>query len=269
VRPARYRVHPLLLGEAEVGRALDVFWSLTKESGRVTVPILAFLIEGGPHPILVDTGMRDPARAVEVHRLGPHRTTAEWSLEAQLAGHGLRPADVGAVILTHLHYDHAGGCQRLPRARFLVQRRELMEAAAPAGPRGLEVGGRELFYDRWDVAALVDELWDRVDLLEGDEEPYPGIRCVRYANSHTPGSQCVYVETEAGTLALVGDIVRKIDLNVERGIPPGLFYDLEAIRAAISDIRRRADRILPTHDPAVSPSPPARPARAGGERDGG
>ncbi|HZU72245.1 MAG TPA: N-acyl homoserine lactonase family protein, partial [Acidimicrobiales bacterium] len=265
----RYRVHPLLLGEAEVGRALDVFWSLTKESGRVTVPILAFLIEGGPHPILVDTGMRDPARAMEVHRLGPHRTTVEWSLEAQLGRHGLRPADVGAVILTHLHYDHAGGCQQLPRARFLVQRRELMEAAAPIGPRDLEIGSRELFYDRRDIAALVDELWERVDLLEGDEEPYPGIRCVRYANSHTPGSQCVYVETEEGMLALVGDIVRKVDLNVEKGIPPGLFYDLEATRAAISDIRRRADCILPTHDPAVSSPSPPRPMRAGSARSDG
>jgi len=64
VNTGPYRVHPLLLGEAEVGRALDVFWSLTKESGRVTVPILAFLIEGAPEPILVDTGMRDPVRAM-------------------------------------------------------------------------------------------------------------------------------------------------------------------------------------------------------------
>jgi len=79
------------------------------------------------------------------------------------------------VILTHLHYDHAGGCQRVPRAHFLIQRRELMEAAAPMGPRKLEIGGRELFYDRKDVAALVDELWDRVELLEGDAEPFPGI----------------------------------------------------------------------------------------------
>ena len=249
-----YRVHPLLLGEAEVGRALDVFWSLTKESGRVTVPILAFLIEGAPEPILVDTGMRDPVRAMEVHRLGPHRTSPEWSLEAQLRHHGVEPEDVATVILTHLHYDHAGGCQRVPRAHFLIQRRELMEAAAPMGPRKLEIGGRELFYDRKDVAALVDELWDRVELLEGDAEPFPGIRCVLYADSHTPGSQCVYVDTQEGTCALVGDIVRKVDVNVDREIPPGLFYNLESTRRAIIDIKRRADRILPTHDPAIAAS---------------
>ena len=41
----KYRVHPLLLGEAEVGCALDVFWGMTKDQGRVTVPVFAFLIE--------------------------------------------------------------------------------------------------------------------------------------------------------------------------------------------------------------------------------
>lgn len=251
MNPTQYRVHPLLLGEAEVGRALDVFWSLTKESSRVTVPVLAFLVEGGRAPILVDTGMRDAIRAMDIHRLGPHRTSPEWSLESQLRRFGVSLSDVAAVILTHLHYDHAGACQQLARARFFVQRRELMEAAAPMGPRQLEIGSRELFYDRKDVAALVDELWDRVELLEGDVEPFPGIRCVLYEDSHTPGSQCVYVETAAGTCAIVGDIVRKVDVNVEKEIPPGLFYNLESIRRAILDIKRRAARILPAHDPAL------------------
>ncbi len=248
----QYVAHPLLLGEAEVGRALDVFWSLTKEVGRVTVPVLAFLIEGTPEPVLVDTGMRDPVRAMQIHRLGPHRSLPEWSLEAQLRNHGVARGDVATVILTHLHYDHAGACQALPRAKFLIQRRELMEAAAPMGPRQLEIGSRELFYDRKDVAALVDELWDRVELLEGDAELFPGIRRVLYADSHTPGSQCVYVNTREGTLALVGDIVRKVDLNVGKEIPPGLFYNLESTRRAILDIKRRGDRIFPAHDPEIA-----------------
>lgn len=249
-----YKIHPLIVGEAQVGRALDVFWSLTKESGRVGVPVLAFLIEGGPKPVLVDTGMRDPVRAMEVHRLGPHSTRPEWSLEAQLGNHGLALADIEIVVLTHLHYDHSGGCHLLPNARFFVQRTELMAAAAPIGPDALEIGSRDLFFDRKDVAELVDELWDRVELLEGDTEIYPGIECVLYPDSHTPGSQVVYVRTEGGTAAIVGDMVRKVELNVEKGVPPGLFYDLEAMRRAIADIGRRADVILPAHDPAISPA---------------
>lgn len=245
----KYRVHPLLLGEAEVPDMLDVFWSLSPEKGRSMVPILAFLIEGAAGgPMLVDCGMRDPERAMEVHRLGPHSTTPDQTLAAQLANHGLTPEDVKSVHLTHLHYDHVGGCGLLPNARFMVQRTELMAAAAPMGPPALEIGGKGLFYDRADVADLVDPLWQRVDLMEGDYEPCPGIRCVLYANSHTPGHQCVYVDTEHGTVAIIGDIARKVELNIDKEIPPGLYYDLESMRRALVDIKTRADHVLPTHD---------------------
>lgn len=250
-----YRIHPLMVGEAHVAKSLDVFWSLTRDVGPVRVPILAFLIEGGPEPILVDTGMRDPQRAMDVHGLGPHRRAENWTLEAQLLRHGLELDDIPTVILTHLHYDHAGGCDQLSSARFIMQRTELMAAAAPMGPGDLDIGGKDLFFDRKDVSGLVDDLWDRVDLIEGDEEVAPGVHCVAYPNSHTPGSQCIYVETEDGIVSIVGDMVRKVELNVDRLVPPGLFYDLESMRRAIGDIRDRSDIVYPAHDPALAPEP--------------
>lgn len=244
-----YRVRPLLLGEAEVPDMLDVFWSLSAERGRSSVPILAFLVEGGPEgPVLVDCGMRDPKRAIDVHKLGPHSSSADQSLERQLGIHGVKPEDIKTLILTHLHYDHCGQCHLLPNARILVQRTELMAAAAPMGPAALRIGGKGLFYDREDVADLVNPLWDRVELLEGDTEVFPGIECVLYANTHTPGNQCVYIRTARGLEVIVGDIARKVDLNIKQEIPPGLYYDLEAMQRALRDISRRADVILPTHD---------------------
>ena len=137
----------------------------------------------------------------------------------------MRPEDVKTLILTHLHYDHAGNCAQLPNARIVVQRAELMAAAAPMGPAALPIGGKSLFYDRADVAELVDPLWDRVTLIEGDHTPLPGIDCVLYDNTHTPGHQCVYVRTEKGVAAIVGDIARKVELNITQAIPPGIYYD--------------------------------------------
>ncbi len=247
----KYRVHPLVLGEADVGCILDVFWGMNKESGVVTVPLLAFLIEGGPDPILVDAGMRSADRAMRIHRLGPHRLPTGQSLPDQLARFGVKPEEVKTVILTHLHYDHCGGCELLPNARIVVQRSELAAAAAPMGPRTLEIGSRELFYDRQDVAAMVDTLWERVELVEGDVQLFDGIECIHYPNSHTPGSQCVYVQSADGVIALVGDMVRKVDLNVRRAIPPGIYYDLEQMQRAMRDIARRGDIIYPAHDPMV------------------
>ena len=108
-----YRIRPLLLGTAEVPNVLDIFWSLSTDRGRSDVPILGFLIEGGPDgPIVVDCGMRDPRRAMEIHRLGPHACAPEQSLPAQLALHGVTPADVRTLVLTHLHYDHCGQLRR-------------------------------------------------------------------------------------------------------------------------------------------------------------
>jgi glyoxylase-like metal-dependent hydrolase (beta-lactamase superfamily II) len=245
----RHRIRPLLLGEAEVPNVLDVFWSLSTDRGRSSVPILGSLILGAAEgPIVVDCGMRDPKRAVDVHRLGPHSCSAEQALPAQLTLHGVQAADVRTLILTHLHYDHCGNCAQLPNARIVVQRTELMAAAAPMGPPTLPIGGKSLFYDRADVAELVDPLWDRLELIEGDRELHPGLNCVLYADTHTPGHQAVYVETEKGIAAIVGDIARKVDLNIEQAIPPGIYYDLEKMRRALTDIGRRADVVLPTHD---------------------
>jgi len=247
----KYKVHPLLLGEADVGCALDVFWGMNRDQGRVTVPILAFLIEGARHPILVDAGMRSAERAVTIHRLGPHRLPRGMSLPEQLAKHGIKPEEVGTVVLTHLHYDHCGGCELLPNARIIVQRTELAAAAAPMGPRTLEIGSRELFYDRKDVAAMVDTLWERVELIEGDCELFDGIECILYPNSHTPGSQCVYIKTLEGVVGCVGDMVRKVDMNIRKAIPPGIYYDLEQMQRAMRDIAQRGDIIYPAHDPLV------------------
>jgi N-acyl homoserine lactone hydrolase len=244
-----YRIRPLLLGEAEVPNMLDVFWSLSTDRGRSSVPILGFLIEGAKDgPVVVDCGMRNPKRAIEVHRLGPHSCSPDQSLAVQLGKHGVKPEDVKTLILTHLHYDHAGGCAQLPNARIVVQRSEMMAAAAPMGPAALPIGGKSLFYDRADIAELIDPLWDRLELIEGDVEPFPGLNCVLYANSHTPGHQCIFVQTKIGTAAIVGDIARKVDLNIDQAIPPGIYYDLESMRRALADIARRSDRILPTHD---------------------
>jgi N-acyl homoserine lactone hydrolase len=192
--------------------------------------------------------MRDPKRAVDIHRLGPHSCTPEQTLPAQLALHGVKPADVKILILTHLHYDHCGNCAQLPNARIVVQRSELMAAAAPMGPAAVPIGGKSLFYDRADIAELVDPLWDRLELIEGDVEVCSGLDCVLYADSLTPGHQCVYVKTDKGVAAIVGDIARKVELNIEQAIPPGIYYDLEKMRRALADIARRADVVLPTHD---------------------
>jgi len=247
-RSKSLEIYPINTGEADVKKMLDIFWSLSTETGIATVPILTFLIKGADVPVLVDTGFSSPERAMEIMRLGPHRTKPEWDLAKQLRKQGLKPEDIPYVIITHLHYDHCGKCDIFPNAKFIIQRAELQEAAAPLAPAALDVGGRALFYDRPDIATIVDKLWDRVVLIDGDEEIVPGVRCILFANSHTPGSQAVYVETQEGTAILLGDITRNVELNIEQEIPPGLYYDLRSMQAALAKLRKEGKFFYPTHD---------------------
>ena len=242
------RIYPLLTGEADVNAMLDVFWSLSKDYAVITVPILAFLILGARTPILVDTGFRNAQRVAEIQKLGPHRSKPEWDINAQLRRHQVRPEDVKYVILTHLHYDHVGRCEEFPNAQFVLQRNELKEAAAPKAPPGFEIGGKALFYDRLDVTMFADKLWERLVILDGNEEIVPGVRCVLFEDSHTPGSQAVYVETGKGTAIILGDIVRKVELNIGRQVPPGLFYNLRSMQKTLATIKKDGKFFLPTHD---------------------
>ena len=229
--PMSLTIHPLNLGELETDFS-TLIW-LTNRGTRTNVPSTSWLITGAEKPILVDTSFRivdDTAR----------RST-EQTLEAQLARHQLKPADIGYVVHTHLHIDHCGLDDLLPNARILLQRAELQYAAAPFFPA--------YWYDRQDIAKLVSTLWDRVDLLDEERELFPGIRTV-FTGGHTPAHQMVYVEVPSGTAIITGDAAY-LATNVKQQVPIGYFVNLEQVMAALRRIAQDGKHVLPTHDPEV------------------
>ena len=70
----------------------------------------------------------------------PYEQSPEQGLGAQLRAHDVDPADVDAVVYTHLHWDHAYNASILPAARFFVSPRELEFARDPLPHPGLDVG---------------------------------------------------------------------------------------------------------------------------------
>lgn len=149
---ATVRLHPLLCaqmiappallhrsqGRLAPLRALGVGVS---QDGWPQLPVQAFLVE---HPgaglVLVDTGFH-AAVAVEprqgMGRLGgllfkDLRMDSAQAVPGQLRARGFDPADVGTVVLTHLHSDHASGIAQFPGATFVVSSTE-WEAAAAGG----------------------------------------------------------------------------------------------------------------------------------------
>jgi N-acyl homoserine lactone hydrolase len=232
-------IHPMCLGEVVVDHSFLVWaWDQGQKS---KIPFTSYLILGGDHPVMVDAGARSVDDLSEQTGL-PVTQTAEQTLDAQLAKHGLVPEDVGTLIITHCHHDHTGLVDKVPNARIRVQRSELQYAAAPHFPPG--------FFDRIDIAKMVSDVYDRIDFDEGDAEIAPGISTI-FTSGHSPGHQMVYVELDSGLAIITGDNVYRKHTALPMGFPPGLVHDMPAAVSAVKKIARDGKHILPMHDPVV------------------
>ena len=149
------------------------------------LPVNAWLVDGR---VLVDTGLIETTPELE----------AEWPIT-------LRPwpelAPIDAVINTHLHFDHCGGNRRFVGVPTYVQRAEL---AAVAEPDYL------VEWVRFDGADYHE--------LDGDADLGDGIS-VLSTPGHSPGHQCVLVDTEEGVVVLGGDVTYSMDELVAGGGP--------------------------------------------------
>jgi N-acyl homoserine lactone hydrolase len=230
---------------------------ICSNQGMVDIPMVYSLIVGAPakarpRVILVDTGFKS-GRSMT----GRNFERIEMP-ETVLGKVGYRPEDVDTVILTHLHFDHAGNFDAFPKARILVQRREYERwqevlAALPDAAIGKQ---------SWVLSSLDVEIFPRfaravaegrVELLDGDTEIAPGIHCRLAADTHTFGSQWVEVATRSGPHVVAGDCVYWY-ANVERMWPPGyvqgnswnLLATYERLRQVVG--ADRLERIVPGHD---------------------
>ena len=209
----------------------------------------AYYIKGVSVPIIVDTGL---PKGLFLDYGYPESPKPEWDLIKHLDRLNVKASDVGYVIHTHLHMDHCGQDDLFPNARIVVQRKELQAAAVPMIPIGMSEKGKawyNLCYDRKIVSKFVGEFWDRLIILEGDQEIVSGVKCV-LVGGHTPGSHAIYVQTDEGTAIITGDVAYRYD-NIEKDIPVGFYYNLEDEIRALARFRRDGKFTLAGHDPKI------------------
>lgn len=261
---AQHRIHHIVTGELESSLPVSVLNSgahpdvprekvlpygyrddIVRRDGSVhsgvMVPVPVWLIEGPEQRILVDTGLGDIDEVSEMQsRYGVDFVASradDQDLVAGLARHGVTPADIDVVILTHLHFDHVGNTELFPNARFVVQRDELPQAVAP--PHFC------MFYYP-EYAYKVTGLGSRLQVIEGDMQLADGVRLVKIGG-HTPGSMVVMVETSLGTVCLTSDVMYNYR-NLELDWPMGSFWSLPELMAGYQRLRAEADVIVPEHD---------------------
>lgn len=199
--------------------------------------------------IVVDTGCRPEIaqRRGRTFLQMPHEALAHLDIDA---------SEVTDVIVTHLHYDHAGNLPQYPKARFHLQEREMQFAT------GRLMCGGPIFtgaLEQEDVLEMVRNLFaQRVNLIDGDAQLAPGVRVIRIGG-HTPGIQAVQVWTARGWLVLISDGAHLYE-NMTSGRPFHIVADVAEMRRGWAMARQLVaspDHVIPGHDPIVATQYPA------------
>lgn len=210
--------------------------------GTVDMDFYVWLIKGQGRTILVDTGFGERGATQRGRGLDCCPIDALKHL-------GIEAGEIHDVILTHLHWDHAGNLDKLPNATFHLQE---TEAAFATGRCMCQAVLRKPFSVD-DVCDFVRRLYeDRVAFHDGDDTLFPGIE-VLHIGGHTKGLQAVRVHTARGWVVLASDAAHYYD-NATLKIPFPVVVDVEQMlfgHQRLLNLAGSVSHFVPGHDPLV------------------
>lgn len=220
----------------------DNFLGGDPHEGPMPMDFFTWLLKSKDHTILIDTGFSaETAKKRD-------RAFIRCPIEA-LAALGVRAEDVQDVIITHLHYDHAGNLDKLPNARFHIQDAEVEYATG----RCMCFAPMRHAYCVEDIVKLVRRVYaGRVVFHDGDDEIFPGVGVLKIGG-HTKGLQSVCVATRRGVVVLASDAAHYYE-NMNDGRPFPIVDNMGDMLAGHARLLRAAaspEHIVPGHDPKV------------------
>ena len=240
-----HAVHALMVGMSENWWRSGIMPCLRSDLERdKPIAYIFWLIEGPSGPLVVDTGYN------------PDYVAPEWAQGKNfieppklLAERGVRADEIKTVIVTHFHQDHFTGMDYFPNAKFVMQRAELEFWTGPLMRH--EVFDKQI---RPKVRPALERLTQqgRIELIDGDRELYPGLELLK-AGGHTPGSQMIVLQTQAGKAVLCGDIAYTFK-NIRDHHPVGWYYHLGDTVVALDRAlatATRPDLAFPNHDAEI------------------
>ncbi|HEX7929244.1 MAG TPA: N-acyl homoserine lactonase family protein [bacterium] len=226
----------------------DNFIMADNHDAPMPIDYFVWAITNTERTIIVDTGF-SPAE-------GKKRGRNVLRLPREgLAMLGIEAAKVKDVVITHMHYDHAGTLEDFPGAKFHVNDLELSF-----------VTGRHMCIDTFRHAFTADHVCNMVKSLfegrvafhRGDEELAPGVT-LHHIGGHTPGMTSVRVKTKRGWVVLASDAAHFYE-EFQRSIPFPIVYHVEDMIEGWRKLERLAEsslHVIPGHDPLVLKHYPA------------
>jgi len=226
---------------------------------RLDIAMMFWVLKGGGHTVLFDSGWY---RGRLLQQWKPQQFIKPSEAVGKL---GIKPEEVTDIIVSHTHWDHAGGVDLFPKAQVWIQKDEYQyytgESWQPdAGtdvstPEGRRAGNaKHGGIDPDDVIAFVKTNLDgRLNFVNGDDQQVlPGIRCYT-GGKHTFQSQFCSVNTRSGTVVLASDNMYLYE-NLQKHLPIAQTLDANSnLRAQdrMKQLATKPELIIPGHDPAV------------------
>lgn len=209
-------------GGAMFGVVPKVLWERklpADERNRVRLATNCLLVRGGDFAALVESGIGSKwdEKSRDQYAIDDGTT-----VEGGLARLGVSPDDVDALVLSHLHFDHAGGATRreedalvptFPNATLYVQGEELAHARLPH-----ERDRASYRRDDWEPYAERG----RVEALAGEVEVRPGVKVVP-VRGHNAGMQAIRIESEGEVAFYFADA---LPTSAHVPVPWIMAYDL-------------------------------------------
>jgi len=198
------------------------------------------VVEAGGRTYLFDTG--PPSDAADywpdpLYAAFEAYDAADHSLEADLDAHGYALDDIDAVVMSHLHLDHAGELDTF----------EGTDTPVYAHAEELEYAFRSAKTDEGSIAYLASDFDGQYNWQLVHEETHtlaPGFELL-HLPGHTPGLLGARADTDDGTVLVAGDEAY-VESNYEEGVSlgPGLVWSEPAWRRSrrrLKELERRTD----------------------------
>lgn len=239
-------------------KALWQRWVKADELNRIDLGCRAMLVQDGERTILIETGvgaffspeMRDRYGVQEERHV----------LLDELAALGLTDADIDVVLLTHLHFDHAGGLLSawaadaelsllFQNAQYLVGAEQWKRANSPhVRDRASYIPELHRLLESSGRLVLVETGAQTHELL-GD-----GWR-LHWSNGHTPGLMLPEVSMPEGPVVYASDLIPGaawVHLPITMGYDRFAEALIEEKRELLTELASRKGRLVFVHDADIA-----------------